>query len=97
MAEYLLAERSKRDLQEIGGYTEQTWSEEQAVKYLRQLMAQFRLLAERPRIGRTYDSIRPGLLGYHCGKHIIFYRILSKSKVRIVRVLHESMDYTRHL
>ena len=47
--------------------------------------------------GRGYEEVRPGLRGMLCGKHIIFYRIISKEKVRIVRILHGKMDYPRHL
>ena len=97
MADYILSERSKKDLVEIGDYTKRTWSEEQSIRYLRLLFSQFRLLATRPSLGRSYDQIHPGLWGCHCGKHIIFYRILADDRVRIIRVLHEKMDYPQHL
>lgn len=31
-----------------------------------------------------------------CGRHIIFYKILKNGKVRILRILHDSMDFGRH-
>ncbi|MBO4657771.1 MAG: type II toxin-antitoxin system RelE/ParE family toxin [Bacteroidales bacterium] len=96
MAEYVLSELSKKDLREIGDYTEKTWSEEQAVKYITKLFSQIHLLAENPCAGRAYDEVRKGLRGCHCGKHIIFYRIICEDKIRIVRILHEKMDYPRH-
>ena len=47
---------------------------------------------------KTFSYIwRPGLRGYPCGKHVIFYRVLSQTKVRIARILHEMMDFPRHL
>ena len=97
MVKYVLSERAKKDIQAIGNYTELKWSEEQAEKYVRMLFKECRSLADRPLVGRLYDQYRPGLRGLSCGKHIIFYRILSASKVRIIRILHDKMDIPRHL
>ena len=96
MAEYVLSERAKKDLRSIADYTEEKWSEKQAEDYLRMLLSECRALADKPEVGRSYDDYRPGLRGYPCGKHVIFYRVLSLTKVRIVRVLHEKMDFPRH-
>jgi len=97
MAEFVLSERAKKDVLDIANYTEEKWSEEQAEKYVRMLFNECRELANKPLVGRPYDEYRPGLRGYPCGKHVIFYRVLSLTKVRIVRVLHEKMDFPRHL
>lgn len=97
MTDYVLSERAKRDIREIGDYTVQTWSEDQALKYIRMLFNQIRVLSRNPRLGRNYDYIRPGLHGYHCGRHIVFYRVLPTNRVRVIRILHERMDYTRHV
>ena len=97
MAEYILSLRSRKDLTDIGNYTVRTWSEEQAERYLRMLLGEFAVLAENPALGRPSDEIRSGLCSRHCGKHVIFYRQLGKNKIRIVRILHEKMDYPRHL
>ena len=97
MADFVLSERAKSDIQSIGDYTEEKWSEEQAERYIRMVLSECRDLANKPLVGRSYEPIRPGLRGYPCGKHVIFYRVLSTDKVRIVRVLHERMDFPRHL
>ena len=97
MADFVLSERAKSDIQSIGDYTEEKWSEEQAERYVRMILSECRDLANKPMVGRSYEPIRPGLRGYPCGKHVIFYRVLSTDKVRIVRVLHERMDFPRHL
>lgn len=97
MAEYVLSERARKDILDIADYTEEKWSEEQAEKYVRMIFSECRELANKPLVGRSYDECRPGLRGYPCGKHVIFYRVLSLTKVRIVRVLHEKMDFPRHL
>ncbi|MBR3527736.1 MAG: type II toxin-antitoxin system RelE/ParE family toxin [Bacteroidales bacterium] len=98
MAEFILSERSKKDLRDITNYTVQTWSETQAVTYYNVLLDACEFIAERVgTVGRSYEEIRSGLYGYHTGRHIIFYRILSKDKIRIVRILHDQMDFPQHL
>jgi len=97
MADYVLSERAKKDIRSIADYTEEKWLEKQAEDYVRMLFTECRALADTPLKGRAYDEYRPGLRGYPCGKHVIFYRVLTLAKVRIVRVLHEKMDFPRHL
>ena len=97
MADFILSERAKKDIRSIADYTEEMWSAEQAESYVRMLLAECRALAQKPLVGRSYDDCRLGLRGYPCGRHVIFYRILPSNKVRIVRVLHEVMDFPRHL
>ena len=97
MADFVLSEKAKKDIRSIGDYTEERWSEEQAERYVRMLFSECRNIAGKPLVGRSYDQYRAGLRGYPCGKHVIFYRVLSHSRVRIVRVLHEKMDFPRHL
>ena len=97
MADYILSERAKKDLLDIGEYTEGKWSEEQAERYVRMILAACKALVASPLSGRSYEPGRPGLWGKSCGRHVIFYRILSDNRVRIVRVLHERMDFLRYL
>lgn len=97
MADFILSERAKKDLVGIANYTEEKWSEKQAEKYIRMLLTECSELANKPLVGRSYEPVRPGLRGAPCGKHVIFYRILPAHKIRIVRILHEKMDFPRHL
>ena len=97
MAEFVLSERAKKDLIGIANYSEDKWSDEQAERYVRMLLTECGELANKPLVGRSYDPIRPGLRGTSCGRHVIFYRVLSSDKVRIIRILHEKMDFLRHL
>ena len=64
---------------------------------MRMLFGEFARLADKPLVGRSYDNYRVGLRGYSCGKHVVLYRVLSRTKVRIVRILHERMDFSKHL
>ena len=97
MAKYVISERAKNDLREIADYTQRRWSDEQAERYVRMLFGEFARLADKPLVGRSYDNYRVGLRGYSYGKHVVLYRVLSRSKVRIVRILHERMDFSKHL
>ena len=53
MAEYVLSERSKKDLRDIVNYTRETWSEEQAVVYYNHLLDGCEFIAEKSEIGRA--------------------------------------------
>jgi toxin ParE1/3/4 len=43
-----------------------------------------------PFIGRSCDSIRPGLRRFEIGKHVVFY-LAQSDELLIVRVLHQQM------
>jgi toxin ParE1/3/4 len=47
-------------------------------------------------IARERDDLRPGLRMAGIGRHCIFFEA-DNSRVLIVRVLHDRMDYLRHL
>lgn len=98
MADYILSQKALSDLRSIWNYTVETWSEEQADSYYQNLVQAFETIAKRPEsAGHSYEDVRCGYRGCHSGKHIIFYRVLRNGKVRIVRILHERMDFGRHL
>ena len=97
MTDYVISERAKEDLREIADYTQKRWSDAQAERYVRMLFGEFARLAGNPLIGRSYDNYRVGLRGCSCGKHVVLYRVLSKTQVRIVRILHERMYFSKHL
>jgi len=98
MAKYIISERAKKDIVGIWQYMLETWSEEQAIRYYNELLDGCEHISLTPdTAGRNYEEVRPDLRGMPCGRHIIFFRLVSKGKVRIVRILHGKMDYPRHL
>ncbi len=100
MADYILSKKAQDDLRKIWHYTAETWSERQADIYFQELIQSLNLIAHDPNsVGRSYEEIRANYRyrGFHSGRHIIFYRILQNGKVRIVRILHERMDFKKHL
>ena len=97
MSSYYLTNQAKLDLSEIWNYTFDNWSESQADKYYEMILDSCNKLASRPNSGKEYFIIHKDLLGYQAGKHIIFYRIMSDVQVEITRILHQKMDFERHL
>jgi toxin ParE1/3/4 len=92
MASYRLTNKAVEDLNQIWKYSLNTWSEEQADYYYQMLISICQDLADNPGIGRTYDTILPGLLGFIANKHIVFYRVIEAELIEVVRILHGRMD-----
>lgn len=98
MAEYILSKKALDDLRKIWVFTAETWSEEKADAYYQSLITSFEYIANHPiMVGHAYEGVLPNYRGLHSGRHIIFYRVLQNGNVRIVRILHEKMDFGRHL
>jgi toxin ParE1/3/4 len=47
-------------------------------------------------ISRHRDDLRPGLQMATSGRHCVFFQA-DQSRILVVRVLHDRMDYQRHL
>ena len=84
------------DLADIADFSVDQFGIEQARHYRDGLKICFQTLAETSRIGRNADELAPGLRRYAHQSHVVYYRMTSKG-VHIVRVLHDSMDVSRHL
>lgn len=88
---YRLSAAAAKDINDIYDYTIDRFGEQQAVKYLTGLDERLAFLAEYPDTGRTRDEVRKGLMSLVYQKHVVFYRVMQYG-IRIVRVLHGSMD-----
>lgn len=97
MAKVILRQEAIVDLNDIWNYTFEQWSEIQADKYYTTLKFACRQIGENPEIGRSYSGIRKNLLGLKIGKHIIFYHLISKDEIEVIRILHERMDLKNRL
>ncbi len=53
-------------------------------------------MAKRPSLGRKCTEVRRGYRMYPSGSHVLFYRHTADG-IDIVRILHERMDYERHI
>ena len=98
MAKIRLSKKAIADLDGIWDYTVETWSVEQAVIYYRQIHTTIQGLNSLPVfLERTYDVIKPGLLGFKVGHHIVFYKKHPDGSIWVDRILHERMDFQSHL
>lgn len=96
MATLELSLAAENDLLDILEYTQRQWGERQRVKYQAQLRNRMLQLAEKPNMGRRNIQINKDILYYHEGRHFLFYKSIPGG-IEIVRVLHDSMDFKRHL
>jgi len=96
MADLRLSRRAASDLAEIADYTIAEFGINQARRYRDQLQACFRSLLANPELGRSAEEVAPGLRRIRQQAHVVFYRV-ERDGLLIVRVLHHSMDFERHL
>jgi toxin ParE1/3/4 len=96
MTSYVLSHRALADIEEIWDYTERRWDADQAERYSRVLKEGIEQVVRDSRRGRPCDHIRPGYRKYPIGSHVLFFRVLEE-RIEIVRILHQRMDFERHL
>lgn len=92
----LVSPRAAIDLDDIWNYTAARWGLEQAETYARRLWRDIQDLATRPTTARPCFDVRDRYYCSRSGSHVIFFR-LSGDDVDVVRILHERMDFERHL
>ena len=97
MADYKLSKKAVEDISKIWAYTLETWSENKADKYYEMLISSFQEIVNNPNSGKNYEGITPNLFGVKVNRHIVFYRIVNKDYIEIIRVLHESMDLKKRI
>ena len=98
MRKFRLTRLAEQDLTGIWRYTLENWSREQADKYVDGLMDACSEVSKDPEhTGSSYEHVREGYRKYPYGRHVIFYKVLEDGSALIVRVLHEMMDFDRHL
>lgn len=96
MSRFVLSPRAQADLNDIWDYSARRWGMDQAERYLRRIAEAVDLVAETPERGRNCDHIREGHRKYQVGSHILFYREMSGG-IDVVRILHQQLDFDRHL
>lgn len=97
MPRYRLTVFAEADFDGIGEYTASNWGLEQAAHYLSELDQAFETLAARSTLGKDRSDLRPFMRAWHCNHHVIFFRRDGDGNVEILRILHERMDFARHL
>ena len=96
MAACRLSRKAAIDLGGIHAYTTVNFGLTQARRYLSGMHERFEDLARQPMLGRSASQLAPNLRRYEYRSHVVFF-VAEDDGVRIVRVLHQSMDVRRHV
>jgi toxin ParE1/3/4 len=91
-----LSPKALADLDAIWEFSLHNWGEARSETYVRAINAALELVASNPQVARDAGSIRPGLLKYNVGSHVVFFRVSDRALV-VSRILHGRMDFPRHL
>lgn len=96
MIRLVLTEIARADLDSIRRYSTRTWGEERTTAYLNALRDTLKGLLRGTVAARGRDDLRPGIQMAISGRHCIFFEA-DDYRILVVRVLHDRMDYRRHL
>ena len=91
-----VADIARSDLKSIRRYSQRTWGLERTAQYMAALRDTMKGLVAGTVVSRERDDLRPGLQMAPSGRHCIFFEA-DPSRILVVRVLHDRMDYPRHL
>jgi toxin ParE1/3/4 len=89
-------EIARADLAAIRRYSLRTWGPHQTSRYMDALRDAMKGLAQGSVASRPRSDLRPAIMMATSGRHSIFFEA-DESRILVVRVLHDSMDYQRHL
>ncbi|SET67831.1 type II toxin-antitoxin system RelE/ParE family toxin [Thalassotalea agarivorans] len=89
---FLLSNKAKNDLGNIALFSYHRWGKEQRNIYIRQFDEAFGLLAKNPSIGIPCNNIQKDFYKFPQGSHLIFYKLIDKNSIHIIRILHKSVD-----
>ena len=93
---YRLYPKAINDLESIYLYSSSEFGIQRTEDYFLVIETSFQRLANDPLISRKCDYIRQDLRAFNVGSHIIFFKMTDYG-VAVIRVLHQSMDFIRHL
>ena len=96
MSQTILSPKAKVDLSDIWDYTLAEWGVDQAEKYVRELWAAMQAQALDYSTSTDISDIRKGFRKTRSGSHVIFFK-LTDDGIDVIRILHQRMDFERHL
>jgi toxin ParE1/3/4 len=95
---WFLSPKAVSQLAEIYNYSLDTWGEDQAERYVQELLNTFDRVATDSSLGRPIPSeFQVDGRFTRCGKHIIYWRRFDDGTIGIVAILHERMIKTDRL
>jgi len=96
LSHYVLSPAARGDLEAIWTFGEARWGARRAELYIRDIQHAVETVAADPRRGRPCDDVRAGYFKFAVGAHMLFSR-RRPDAVDVVRILHQRMDFDRHL
>jgi toxin ParE1/3/4 len=93
---YFLNPKAEFDLADIWNYSFGNWGKNQADKYYESLIEGIHNILSRPTKMKSIEKNNNIYFLYQVKHHIIVHK-WEDSKLKIVRFLHEKMDFIRHL
>ncbi len=96
MSTFKVSASAEADLYDIGLYSQNKYGVKQRNQYLDDIMDKFQLLAQQPELGQDRSALKIGLYSLLINSHVIFFKKFSYG-IRIIRVLHQSMDLPQHI
>jgi toxin ParE1/3/4 len=97
MSGVVLSPRAKSDLSHVWDYTLAKWGIDQAEKYVRDLWAAIEEQASDLTKSVDIGDVRKGYRKIRAGSHVVFFKVKSDGLIDVVRILHQKMDFERHL
>jgi toxin ParE1/3/4 len=95
---YKISIEAQIDIENIWLYTFETWSLEQADRYVNLILDEIEYLTRNPTSGKDIEHIREGYCQSKAKAHFIFYRIrLEENEIEVIRVLHQKMNIESRL
>ena len=94
--------RAEDDIAGVLAYTLDRFGLQQYRRYEQIIEEALARVAQRPDAGRAFPD-RAGLFLYSIGRrgrrasHQLLYRVLADGRVEILRLLHDSMEVSRHI
>jgi len=89
-------EIARADLKSIRRYSHRTWGPDRTAQYMAALRDTMKGLVARNVVSSTRNDLKPGLQMATSGRHCVFFEA-HQSRILVLRVLHDRMDYQRHL
>jgi len=96
MSRVILSPKAKSDLSRIWDFSLERWGLEQAEKYVRELWSAMEEQSGDLTKSVDISDVRKGYRKIRVGAHVIFFKAISDG-IDVVRILHQQMDFERHL
>lgn len=93
---YRLYPKAIEDLESIYLYSAREFGIKKTKDYILAIEASFQHLGDDPLISRKCDYVRQDLRAFDIGSHVVFFKMTNYG-IAVIRVLHQSMDFCRHL